>query len=332
LIEGVMDFRTGLLVLLLTPEFYLPFRLFGASHHAGMEGAAAGERIFDLLQGEVEPEDDCARAHQPQVWRAGMLPNGSAAAAHAILAPAHIRFENVDFRYPESPEPAVRGLNFELQPGRTHLLAGESGAGKSTVMKLLLRFLQPTNGDLVVNGRSLQEIAPELWRSQVVFVSQHPHFFEGSVLDNLRAARLQATLDQVRTAARLAETDDFIMALPQGYDTPIGEAAARFSSGERQRLAIARAFLKDSPVLLFDEPTSHLDGATAVRLQRTFHRLAAQRTTLIIAHHGLTLLRPDIVFVLSGGRLVDSNEQSLPAPFFGSASYVEWINQEARTR
>ena len=334
LIEGLMDFQIGLLVLLLAPEFYLPFRQLGASHHAGMEGAAAGERIFELLDeerlprptGSVYPEqnranqqagetlrrseDESSAARQLQLDRAVVLLSESIAAAQAVAGPIHVRFHDVDYRYPSAPAPAICGLTFELNPGRIHLLAGESGAGKSTVMKLFLRFIQPTGGALLVNGRSLLEIPPELWRSQVAFVSQHPHFFEGSVLDNLRVARPGAALKEVRAAAKLAEADEFVMALPQGYHTPISEAAARFSGGERQRLAITRAFLKDSPLLLFDEPTSHLDAATAAKLQRAFVRLARQRTTLVIAHHGFALTKADVIFVLSRGRLVRSTGES----------------------
>ena len=317
LIGGMMDFQTGLLVLLLAPEFYLPFRQLGASHHAGMEGAAAGERIFELLGGEstlgvsakegqsdVHPQGQSEREISPSPMSAteGQHDN--------VSGPTHIRFQNVDYQYPGATAPAIRGVTFDLVPGRIHLLAGESGAGKSTVMKLLLGFVQPTGGALLVNDRLLPEIPPELWRSQVAFASQHPHFFEGSVLENLQTARPGAALEEVRVAARLAEADEFVMALPQGYHTPISEAAARFSGGERQRLAIARAFLKDSPLLLFDEPSSHLDVATAAKLQRAFVRLARHRTTLVIAHHGFALNKADVVFVLSRGRLVRSTGES----------------------
>jgi thiol reductant ABC exporter CydD subunit len=333
LIEGLMDFRTGLFVLLLAPEFYLPFRMLGASHHAGMEGVAAGERIFQLLGEDRLRQLTAGIAQNRETRQPAQTPSASGDGEHessatsafwlvddlvrrnenpaitrSISAPIHVRFQNVDFQYPGALTPAVRRLNFDLQPGRIHLLTGQSGAGKSTVMMLLLRFVQPTGGNLLVNGQSLLEISSERWRTNVAFVSQHPHFFEGSVLDNLQAARPEATLEHVRTAARMAEADDFVMDLPRGYNTPISEAAARFSGGERQRLAIARAFLKDSPLLLLDEPTSHLDAATATKLEQALLRLSIHRTTLIIAHQRLAFAEPDTVFVLSGGRLVEPME------------------------
>jgi ABC-type multidrug transport system fused ATPase/permease subunit len=296
------------------------------------KAGAAGERIFEILDKDRLPQPTAgiaqSRANRLAAETVGASDdegqessgNGSLdladdfasrnenATIPLLSVPIHVRFQNVDFQYPSAVTPAVRGLNFDLRPGFIHLLAGPSGAGKSTVVRLLLRFVQPTSGDVLVNGQPLIAIPSELWRTRVAFVSQHPHFFGGSVLDNLRAACPEATLEQVRTAARMAEADDFVMDLPQGYDTPISEAAARFSGGERQRLAIARAFLKNSPLLLLDEPVSQVDAATAKKLQQAFLRLSVHRTTLIIAHQRLEVIEPDTVFVLSGGCLVELME------------------------
>ena len=340
LIGGLIDFQRGLLVLLLAPEFYLPFRQFGASHHAGMEGAAAGERIFELLDEERRSLITGGTDLEKNRWiqKAGELScrsvplTESAGAALPLIRPIQIQFQNVDYQYPGTDTPAISGLTFNLEPGRIHLLAGDNGAGKSTVMKLLLRFIQPTGGAVTVNNKSLHEIPAELWRGQVAFVSQHPHFFEGSVLENLCVACPGATLEKVRAAARLAEADEFVMALPRRYDTPISEAAARFSGGERQRLAITRAFLKESTLLLFDEPTSHLDAATAMEVQRAFLRLACHRTTLVVAHHGFALSDADVVFVLSRGHLVESIERSSLGRSINAQHAVKPAGLEVQTR
>lgn len=319
LIEGLIRFQTGLIVLLLAPEFYLPFRLFGASHHAGMEGSAAGQRVFAIL--DSENPGNAGHGNHPIASETSGLrvcvtgqPMGAMGIAPGDTGvhTVSVRFQDVDYQYPGASFPALRGVSFELFPGRIHLLTGHSGAGKSTVMKLLLQLLQPTHGLVLANGRPLTGIPPEVWRSQIAFVPQHPHFFEGSVLDNLRLANRVASLDEVRAAARLAEADAFILALPDGYYTPITEAARRFSGGERQRLAIARALLKNSPLFLLDEPVSHLDGVTAAKLQRILFRLAPQRTTLIVAHHGFAFSEMDEILVLSQGQLLpDGREASI---------------------
>ncbi|MBV8215409.1 MAG: thiol reductant ABC exporter subunit CydD [Verrucomicrobia bacterium] len=336
LIEGILDFRTGLLVLLLTPEFYLPFRQLGASHHAGMEAVAAGEKIVALLeQDNAGTAGDRAIGTSTRLREATRLSSPkSYVAASGLDQPdlgrrarrseaelvrtdsgigngLHVRFQDVAYQYPGTPSPALQALTFDLYPGCIHLLTGQSGAGKSTVIKLLLQFVKPVAGRLVVNGQSLAEVPPEVWRTQVAYVSQSPHFFEGSVLDNLRIAAPGVAFESVRAAARLAEADDFIMGLPQGYNTSISEAASRFSGGERQRLAIARAFLKGSPLLLFDEPASHLDTATAIKLERAFLQLARNRTTLVIAHHGFALSRADVVLELLHGRLTSATESAV---------------------
>jgi ATP-binding cassette, subfamily C, bacterial CydD len=320
LIAGMLDFQTGLMVLLLAPEYYLPFRQFGASHHAGIEATAAGERIFRLLDSEPTIETALKRGHGEE-----------RAESERFAGSIEVRMESVEYQYPEATAPALQGVTLQLNPGRFHLLVGESGAGKSTMMKLLLRFMEPGRGTLFVNDQPMQEIPPAAWRRNVAFVSQHPHFFEGTVLDNLRAARPAATLAEVKAAVRLAEAEEFINALPQGYGTPIREAAARFSGGERQRLAIARAFLKDASLVLADEPANHLDIATAAKLERAFLRLAQGRTTLVVAHHGFSPDRADILFVLAQGHLIKRIEKS---PSIGPTDFrsgFESIEQEVVT-
>jgi ATP-binding cassette subfamily C protein CydD len=295
LIEGLMPFQSGLFILLLAPEFYLPIRQFGAQHHAGMEGVAAASRIFEVLDARPVVNDSLRNVEPPA----------------QLLT---IEFRNVTWRYPEARDPALEDVSFRLEPGRIYALAGPSGSGKSTVLKALLRFIEPQAGVILANGYAITDFATAAWRKRLAFVPQTPHFFEGTVLENLRLARPDASKDEILRAAELAEARGFIERLPQGFDTPAGEAALRFSGGERQRLALARAFLKDAPLLLLDEPSAHLDAENEEKLNRVFMRLARGRTTLIIAHREATLRTADVVINLRRGRIVRPGEYLLGEP------------------
>jgi thiol reductant ABC exporter CydD subunit len=301
LIEGWMTFETGLAVLLLTPEFYLPFRQLGQRHHAGMEGVAAAERIFAVL-------DEPADRSQPSLVNAG---EGCRAVARSGLQaseggrrPLTLTFEHVTFQYPDTDRPAVDDVSFDLQPGTMTAIVGPSGAGKSTIVGLTLRFLEPCTGRLRCDGGPLLAVDPATWRASLAHVPQAPRFFEGTVLDNLRIGSPDAPLERVVKAAQLAEADEFITALPNGYLTHVGEAAARLSGGERQRLAIARALVKSAPFLVMDEPTSSLDPASEAAIARVLRRLTGERTLLVIAHRLRTIRQADRILVLNRGRLL----------------------------
>jgi ATP-binding cassette subfamily C protein CydD len=196
-------------------------------------------------------------------------------------------------------------LSFEVSPGQKVALVGPSGAGKSTVADLLLRFIEPDRGTITVGGQPLQDLSPQAWRQQVAWVPQSPHLFYGTVADNIRLARPLATLDEVAWAARQAHADAFIEDLPQGYDTIIGERGARLSSGEAQRIALARAFLKDAPLLILDEATANLDPAIEDLIQEAMTRLWRNRTALIIAHRLSTVYRAGWILVMDDGRIVE---------------------------
>jgi ATP-binding cassette subfamily C protein CydD len=183
---------------------------------------------------------------------------------------------------------------------------GASGAGKSTTASLLLRFIEPTAGCVLVDGRSLAEIPIPAWRASLAWVPQRPHLFAGSVADNIRLARPGASDEAVIAAARAANAADFIDQLPHGYDTPVGEAGTRLSGGQRQRIAIARAFLRDAPLLLLDEPTSYQDDASELAIADALDRLTVGRTVLVIAHRLRLAKRADQVVVLDAGRVVES--------------------------
>jgi ATP-binding cassette subfamily C protein CydD len=219
--------------------------------------------------------------------------------------PPQITFDRVRFAYEPGLAPALDGVSFHLAPGTTLALVGPSGAGKSTAAHLLLRFLEPDSGSIRIDGEPLAAIPPEAWRRQVAWVPQRPRLFHGTVLDNLRLARRDAPREAVEEAARRAHAHAFIRELPQGYDTPIGEDGARLSGGQAQRLALARAFLKDAPVLVLDEPTSHLDPENETSVREAMTRLRAGRTVLLIAHRLTTVRGADRIVLLSGGQVVE---------------------------
>jgi len=188
---------------------------------------------------------------------------------------------------------------------------GPTGAGKSTVAQMLLRFIEPQRGEIRVNGGRLQDMAAADWRRQVAWVAQNPYLFNESVADNIRLARSDATMDEVIRAAQQARAHEFIEALPQGYETVIGERGARLSGGQAQRIALARAFLKDAPLLILDEATSNLDPETEASLQEATERLAEGRMALVIAHRLSTVYRADQIMVLDTGRVVESGTHAM---------------------
>ncbi|WP_234438521.1 thiol reductant ABC exporter subunit CydD [Streptomyces sp. NRRL S-340] len=260
LVSGGMDLYTGLVILVLAPEAYLPLRQVGAQYHAAAEGLAAAEEIFDVLQTPV-----------PR--------SGTAAVPAGALA-----FEGVSVRYPGRSADAVSDVTFAVRPGETVALVGPSGAGKSTLLNVLLGFLHPTTGHVCVGGTDLLDIDPEQWRSRIAWVPQRPHLYAGTIAENVRLARPGADDAAVRAALADAGALGFVDALPDGTRTVLGEDGAGLSAGQRQRLALARAFLADRPVLLLDEPTAALDGATEAEIVEAVRRLSAGRTVLLVVH------------------------------------------------
>ncbi|TAJ97759.1 MAG: thiol reductant ABC exporter subunit CydD [Reyranella sp.] len=289
LLDGTLGFEAGFFVLLLAPEFYAPLRQLGLDYHARMEALAAAERILDL---QAEPS----------------MPAGE---ERPVLGPAlTIECEGVSFAW-EPDRPAIRDFSLRLVPGEIVALVGPSGAGKSTLLSLLLGLLRPQSGRILVSGHDLATVDPAHWLGHVAVVPQRPHMFEGSVLDNIRLGDPDAGLDRVREAARLAAADGFIAALPRGYDTPLGEHGETLSGGQVQRLALARAFLKEQAgVLLLDEGTAGLDRGTEAAVADAIRRLAAGRTTLIVTHRLATVRIADRVVFLEEGRIVEQGPRA----------------------
>jgi ATP-binding cassette subfamily C protein CydD len=214
-----------------------------------------------------------------------------------------VEFSGVRFAYPQSEHPALCDVSLTLPAGTRTALVGRSGSGKSTLVNVLLRFLDLEDGIVAANGVHIAELPMEAWREHVALVPQRPHLFYGSVLENITLARPGASRSEAEEAAELAGTAEYIQRLPRGYDTQIGERGLRLAGGEAQRLAIARAFLKDAPLLVMDEPTSSLDPESEELIKAAVERLARGRTTLIVAHRLNTVRVADRIAVLEDGRL-----------------------------
>jgi ATP-binding cassette subfamily B protein len=217
-----------------------------------------------------------------------------------------IAFESVDFYYPARPEAAaLKGVSFQVEPGQTVALVGPSGAGKSTMFQLLLRLYDPQAGSVQVDNIDIRELDPSALREGLSIVQQNAPLFGGSAAENIRFGRSNASDEDIIAAAKAANAHDFIMELPEGYDTQLGEAATTLSGGQRQRLAIARAILRGAPILLLDEATSALDSESERAIQDAFERLSADRTTIVIAHRLATVLKADKIAVMEDGHIVD---------------------------
>jgi ABC-type multidrug transport system fused ATPase/permease subunit len=227
-----------------------------------------------------------------------------------LAGPLRVVFREVSYVYQGSADPALDGVDLLLEPGKRTALVGRSGAGKTTLLHLLLRFIEPTAGSIEVNGVAIDALPAETWRAHLAYVPQRPHLFAGSIRENIALGRPDVGMDEVVAAATLAGADPFVERLPRRYETTIGERGLRLSGGEAQRIAIARAFLKDAPVLLLDEPTSHLDPASEALIRRALERLMEGRTVLIAAHRLNTVYSADRIVVLEGGRVVEQGPHS----------------------
>ncbi|MGW4375454.1 thiol reductant ABC exporter subunit CydD [Streptomyces albidoflavus] len=271
LVHGDMDLYTGLVILVLAPEAYLPLRQVGAQYHAAAEGLAAAEEVFAVLETPV--------------------PNtGTRAAPAGALA-----FEGVTVRYPGRDAPAVREAAFTVEPGETVALVGPSGCGKTTLLQAALGFVAPAEGRVTVGGTDLAEVDREQWHQRIAWVPQRPQLFAGTVAENVRLARPEASDAEVARALEQAGAQEFVAGLPSGAETELGEDGAGLSAGQRQRVALARAFLADRPVLLLDEPTASLDGASEEAVVEAVRRLAVGRTVLLVVHRPALLAVADRV-------------------------------------
>jgi ATP-binding cassette subfamily B protein len=301
--------------------------IFWLGIHAGLRGEMTWGALFQfallsvLAAGAVgalgETWGDVQKA-AGAMERIGTLLDaqpGIAAPAEARSLPSPPRGEmvltNVTFAYPGRPDmPALKNFSLKVKPGERVALVGPSGAGKSTVFRLLLRFYDPQDGVVTVDGVDVRDADPAAVRARMALVAQDSPLFSGSAFDNIAFGREGAGLDEVRAAARAAQAQGFIEALPQGFDTPVGERARALSGGQRQRLAIARALVREAPILLLDEATSALDAENERQVQQALDEAMTGRTTIVIAHRLATVLKADRIVVMDQGRVVEEGSHN----------------------
>jgi ATP-binding cassette, subfamily B, bacterial MsbA len=263
---------------------YDPIKTLSKIQIVMQQSIAATTAIFALLDTEPTVQD---------------APNAVALSS----SQGRIDFENVTFRYANTVTDAITDLTLHIQPGKTHALVGASGAGKSTILSLILRLYDPTSGAVNIDGRDLRSVTQKSLREKIGLVTQETFLFHDTISNNIRFGRLDATPEEVREAAEAAYAHDFIMAQPKGYETVIGDKGCLLSGGQQQRLAIARAVLKNAPVLLLDEATSSLDSESEQQIQKALAKLATGRTVIAIAHRLSTVLSADQIIVMDGGRI-----------------------------
>ncbi|MGF1599864.1 MAG: ABC transporter ATP-binding protein [Acidimicrobiales bacterium] len=284
--SGAMELSALLIILLLGVEIFRPMRELRTVLHQGMVGMSAAQGIYELL-------DD-----KPQVVDA------EPADLTAPLTPT-VRFDDVRFRYPGNHNDVHRGLSFELRAGERIGIVGPSGGGKSSIVRLLLRFYDPVEGAVRLGGHDLRELSAAQIRSMISVVNQDTFLFHGTIEDNLRIGRPDATAAEIEAAARAANIHDFVASLPHRYETVIGEKGIKLSGGQRQRVAIARALLRDTPILVLDEALSAVDAENEAVIGEALDRLMRGRTTLIIAHRLSSVIDCDTILVLDEGRIVE---------------------------
>jgi ATP-binding cassette subfamily C protein CydCD len=287
LLYSGIAFEQAFFFLVLAPEFYLPLRMLGIRFHAGMSGTAAVRKIFAILDTPAEER----------------IPH--AVHTHELEDFSRLEFSDVTFTYPGEADPALEEVSLAIEAGQHVALVGKSGAGKSTLAQLLMRFLEPGQGQILVDGQALADVDPEAWRELLAWVPQDPFIFNTSIAENIRLGRPGAEEAEVIAAAKAAHLHDFIVALPDGYETIVGEAGARLSGGEAQRLALARAFLQNARLLILDEPSSDLDPWLEDQLAQSTAELMRGRTVITIAHRLTTIARADQIVVMEEGCIAE---------------------------
>jgi ATP-binding cassette subfamily C protein CydD len=353
LMYGELDFFYGFFALLLAPEFYQPLRNMGTHYHARMEAIGAAEKMLEVLEpGTLELEDGVEPLVQVPK---SVVEQASAESADTTLPQTNatktatspdktdkrlsveqdwatfnaesgitIEFDQVSFDY-EPGRPALKNISLRIQAHETIAIVGASGAGKSTLMNMLLGFISPQSGEIRINDMPLTPSHFEAWRKQLAWMPQRAHLFHGNVRDNIALGQPEASDQAIKAAAEAAQIADYIDTLPALYETAVGERGAGLSGGQIQRIALARAFLKDAPVMLLDEPTAHLDQESEQRIQKSLEQLARNRTVISIAHRLQTIEQADRIVLLEAGEILAiGNHDSLLAE---QPRYAEMVSR-----
>jgi ATP-binding cassette subfamily B protein len=287
--DGRLNVGAYSVLVFMTQRLLWPLTRLGQTIDLYQRAMASTNRVMDLL--DTEPEITGGTQMMP-----------------VNMVRGEVTFENVHFEYGQHDMPVIRQLSLHLPAGKTAAIVGATGSGKTTLVKLLLRFYDVQSGRICLDGQDIRQLQLEDLRGAIGFVSQDVFLFHGTVRENIAYGTFGATLDEIVEAAKVAEAHDFIIELPQGYDTIVGERGQKLSGGQRQRLSIARAVLKDPPVLILDEATSSVDNETEAAIQRSMEKITVGRTTIIIAHRLSTVRHADMIFVLERGELREDGQ------------------------
>ncbi len=289
LLYGEIDFFYGFFALLLAPEFYLPLRNMGTHYHARLEAIGAAEKMLDILAKPI-PAHALANNDKSLI---------------ATNKPINIQFDQVSYAY-DNRGIALQPLKLSIPAGSRTALVGKSGAGKTTIIRLLAGFISPTSGEIKINDHNLNQLKLEDWRKHIAWVPQNPYLFHGSIRENIALGMPEASEEKIRTAAKLAHIDQYIQNLPEAYNTLIGERGQGLSGGQIQRIALARAFLKDAPIILLDEATANLDAESEQLIQQSLDQLGQNKTLIMIAHRLKTVEKADQILVMDKGQVTQT--------------------------
>jgi ATP-binding cassette subfamily C protein CydD len=322
LLYGHLGYPTALFLLLLTPEAFIPVRNAATAFHASADGTAAASQVFEILDPEpappqhepAQPTREPARPHEAARPARPLAPEACSSPTPLSLTDPipdlgrePIRLDDVTLAYPERPTPVVERANLTIWPGDRISLVGSNGAGKTTLLKAFLLFIEPQSGRVLVGDTEANAVPTGAWREQIGWLPQQPALFPWSVAENITLGRPEVPMQAIERAAGLAGAAEFIASLPAGYDTQLGERALRLSTGERRKIALARLFLRDARLLLLDEPTAHLDQASAAEVEAAIDALALGRTVITVTHRPPASLAGRVVLV-EDGRLRELTE------------------------